>query len=75
MNGLIADWIAYYNEHKDEESILNYCPICGDRLDDRKLKTRWFHDMKKHPEYFEAQTGIMIEELLAVIPDTPSDLQ
>jgi len=42
----------------EDEQALNYCPLCGDDLKDYKKQSRYEHDMKVHPEYYEYQTGI-----------------
>ena len=42
----------------DDEQALNWCPLCGDDLKDYKKQTRYEHDMKVHPDYYEYQTGI-----------------
>ena len=38
--------------------LIDWCPICGKQLDDFEIETRVNHDMKYHPGYHTAQTGI-----------------
>jgi len=37
---------------------IDWCPICGKKLEDFEIETRVNHDRRNHPGYHTAQTGI-----------------
>lgn len=44
-------------DHDGKHGLLNWCPLCSNKLKDKKRSTRWTHDIKYHKEYFMMQTG------------------
>jgi len=38
--------------------MIDYCPICGEKLEDFELKTRVNHDRRYHSGYHTSQTEI-----------------
>jgi len=43
----------------NEHTLIDWCPLCGKHLGDKKIETRQIHDICEHPEYvqFQSETG------------------
>jgi len=50
--------IRFKKHPKEDELTADWCPLCGEKLADFKIKTRVEHDKRHHPGYHTAQTGI-----------------
>ncbi len=50
--------IRFKKYPKEDELTADWCPLCGEKLADFKIKTRDKHDKRHHPDYFTALTGI-----------------
>ena len=50
--------IRFKKHPKENELNTVWCPRCGEKLADFKIKTRDEHDKRNHPDYFIAQSGI-----------------
>jgi len=44
--------------------LIDYCPICGEKLGDFERQTRLNHDKRYHPDYFTAQSGVNRDDLI-----------
>jgi len=50
--------IRFKKHPKEDKRIIDWCPLCGKKLTDFKIKTRHDHDKRYHPDYHASQTGI-----------------
>ena len=55
--------IRFKKNPKDDEMLIDWCPVCGEKLADLKIETRANHDKKFHPDYVTLQSGINREDL------------